>query len=340
MSSIPRVTVFIPVHNRQHYITTAVDSILAQTFEDFELLVVDDGSTDATLEMLSRYRDPRLRVECNPRNLGLPGTRNRGLELARGEYIALLDSDDKAWPTRLARQVAVLDRHPELVQIGSACDFMDANGQRINRVRRRPLDADDVDASLLFYCALTNRTIMGRTAILREYGYSDDFPSCEDYELHLRLARTYRMANLADVLVCGREHSGRFTRQNYDLGHDRKREISRRALLEIGITPGEEDLDRHYALSRPRRLGASLNQDYLDWTEQWLIRLAAANRRTRRYAPEALTRAMTGLWIDMCLHARRRLGMAAYLRLLRSPLARGVPGTLWHSLRKPRPVST
>lgn len=339
MSPTPRVTVFIPVHNRQHYIATAVDSILAQTFEDFELLVVDDGSTDATLEVLSRYRDPRLRVERNPHNLGLPATRNRGLELARGEYIALLDSDDKAWPTRLARQVETLDRHPELVQIGSACDFMDANGQRIKRVRRRPLSADEVDASLLFYCALTNRTIMGRTAILQAYRYSEDFPSCEDYELHQRLARTYRMANLADVLVCGREHSGRFTRQNYGLGHDRKREISRRALLELGITPSEEDLDRHYALARPQRLGAALDWDYLDWAEQWLARIDAANRRTRRYVPEALVRVMTEHWIDLCRRARRQLGLGAYLRLLRSPLARRIPEAILHSLRKPRPES-
>jgi len=263
--STPRVTVFIPVHNRQRYIITAVDSILAQTFEDFELLIIDDGSTDATLEVLSRYQDPRLRVECNPRNLGIPATRNRGLELARGEYIALLDSDDIAWPNRLTRQVEALDRHPELAQIGSACDFMDAEGQRINRVRHQPLDADEVAASLAFYCALTNRTIMARTSILREHGYSEDFPRCQDYELHQRLSRTQRMANLSEILVCGREHDGRITKQTGSaLGHDRKRAISRQALLEIGITPGKEDLDRHYALARPKKLGAALNDAYLD----------------------------------------------------------------------------
>ncbi|ACO80563.1 Glycosyl transferase, family 2 protein [Azotobacter vinelandii CA] len=340
MSRTPRVTVFIPVHNRQRYIATAVDSILAQTFGDFELLVVDDGSTDATLEVLSHYRDPRLRVECNPRNLGLPGTRNRGLELARGEYIALLDSDDKAWPERLTRQVEVLDRHPELVQIGSACDFMDAEGRRLDRVRRRPLAPDEVDASLAFYCALTNRTIMGRTAILREYRYSEDFPSCEDYELHQRLARTWRMANLPDVLVCGREHPGRFTRNNRALGVDRKREICRRALLELGIEPSEADLDRHYALSRPQELGAELDRDYLDWTEQWLARLDVANRRTQRYVPEALLRVMTERWVQLCLQARRQLGPGAYLRLLRSPLARRLPATFLRFLRTPRPLAT
>ncbi|MCD1610556.1 MULTISPECIES: glycosyltransferase family 2 protein [Pseudomonadaceae] len=340
MATTPRVTVFIPVHNRQHYITTAVDSILAQTFEDFELLIVDDGSTDATLDVLARYQDPRLRVESNPRNLGIPATRNRGLELARGEYIALLDSDDISWPNRLARQVETLDRHSDLAQIGSACDFMDAEGQRINRVRRQPLAADDVAASLAFYCALTNRTIMARTAILRDYRYREDFPRCQDYELHQRLSRTQRMANLADVLVCGREHGGRFTKQTDALGRERKREICRRALIEIGITPGEEDLDRHYALARPKKLGAALNKDYLAWAEQWLARLDTANRRSQRHVPEALSRVMTERWVELCWHARRQLGTGAYLHLMRSPLARRVPAALWRRLRTPRPAAS
>lgn len=337
MPETPRVTVFIPVYNRQHYITTAVDSILAQTFEDFELLIVDDGSTDATLEVLASYQDPRLRIECNPRNLGIPATRNRGLELARGEYIALLDSDDISWPNRLARQVATLDRHPELVQVGSACNFMDADGQRIDRVRRQPVRADEVGASLAFFCALTNRTIMARTAILREHGYSEDFPRCQDYELHHRLSRTHRMANLSEVLVCGREHSGRFTKNTNSLGRDRKREICRRALLEIGVVPGEADLDRHYALARPKTLGVELDADYLEWAEQWLIKLDTSNRRSRRYLPEALRWVMIELWIELCWHARRQLGAGAFLRLMRSPLVRHVPGTLLRRLQTPVP---
>lgn len=333
MPETPRVTVFIPVHNRQHYITNAIDSILKQTFRDFEVLVIDDGSTDATLDVLARYDDPRLRVESNPRNLGIPATRNRGLELARGEYIALLDSDDVSRPNRLARQVETLDRHPELVQIGSACDFMDADGRPINRVRRQPLRADDVAASLAFFCALTNRTIMARTAILREHRYREDFPRCQDYELHQRLSRTYCMANLDEVLVCGREHAGRFTKQTDALGHDRKRKVLRRALLEIGVTPSETDLDRHYALARPNKLGDTLDMEYLEWAEQWLAQLGTANRRSRRYSPEALTRVMTERWVALCWHARRRLGSRAYLRLARSPLARHVPTALLQRLR-------
>ncbi len=339
MASTPRVTVFIPVYNRKHYITTAVESILAQTYTDFELLVLDDGSTDGTLDALANCHDPRLRLERNPRNLGLPSTRNRGLELAQGEYIALLDSDDKAWPQRLARQVAVLDQRPDLVQIGAACDFMDAEGRLRSRVRRRPLDADEVAASLLFYCAMTNRTLMGRTAILRQYGYSTDFPSSEDYELHLRLSRRYRMANLPDVLSCGREHDGRFTQQNHTLGYTCKREIARRALQDIGINAAEDDLDRHYALSRPRELGEHFDRTYLDWAEHWLAQLQQANQQTQRYEAKAFHRVVADQWLALCLQARKPLGNTAYRYLLHSPLVHGIPDALWRAWHKPKPCS-
>lgn len=324
----PKVTVFIPVHNREHYIGPAVDSVLAQTFGDFEILVVDDGSTDGTLARLAEYRDPRLRVECNPCNMGIPTTRNRGLELARGEYIALLDSDDLCYPDRLARQVSFLDRHPDIVQVGSACNFMDDSGRPLKRIRRQPLAPDDVAASLLFYCSLTNRTIMGRTAILKEYGYSPDFPRCQDYDLHQRLSRKHRMANLGDILVCGREHEGRFTRNTDDLGRDRKQAICRRGIEELGVEVSEEDLARHYALTRVKKLGAQFDNAYLDWAEQWLLRLNAANRQVGRFAPDAFARASGICWLDLCRQARKHKGLHAYRRALYSPLTRRLLGSI------------
>ena len=187
MPATPKVTVFIPVHNREDYICVAVNSILAQTFEDFELVVVDDGSSDRTVEVLQRYSDRRLRVARNPENLGIPATRNHGLELARGDYIALLDSDDHAYPRRLERQVKYLDANPDIAQVGSWCSFMDSEGNMLDKVRRQPLKPDDIHAHLLFHCPVINRTVMARTAALRGLGYDTDFPRCQDYDMHCRL---------------------------------------------------------------------------------------------------------------------------------------------------------
>lgn len=324
MSRPPRVTVFIPVHNREDYICTAVNSVLAQTFTDFELLVVDDGSTDATRDRLLRYGDPRLRVEFSHANLGIPAARNRGLALARGSYIALLDSDDYAYPQRLARQVDWLDRHPDIVQVGSWCGFMDAGGTPLRKVRRQPLRDVDVHAHMLFHCPVVNRTVMARTAVLRDYGYREAFPRCQDYDLHQRLVRRHRLANMGEILVCGREHEGRFTGRTEELGRDRKIALFREMLTLLEVDCGDEDLVRHYHLTRPNPPGPA--DEYVCWAEQWLHQLKRANDARSCFPRDAFHRALAGVWCLVCWHARRGLGSRRAMKLVASPLIRGLPG--------------
>lgn len=327
MPAKPKVTVFIPVHNREDYICVAVNSILAQTFEDFELVVVDDGSTDRTVEVLESYSDPRLRVARNPRNLGIPATRNHGLELARGEYIALLDSDDHAYPERLAHQVRFLDANPEITQAGSWCSFMDSDGNMLDKVRRQPLKSDDIHAHLLFHCPVINRTVMARTETLRSIGYDTEFPRCQDYDMHSRLVIAgHSLANLPSILVCGREHPGRFTGQTSELGRNRKIAVYRRMLARVEIDANEEELGRHHALTRPADRPVGVDE-YLEWAEAWLWRIKQANRTRPIYPEPSLSRALGAIWTLNCWHARRKLGRRKMLaRLGSSPLARGIPG--------------
>ena len=327
MPATPKVTVFIPVHNREDYICVAVNSILAQTFEDFELVVVDDGSSDRTVEVLKRYSDRRLRVARNLENLGIPATRNHGLELARGDYIALLDSDDHAYPRRLERQVKYLDANPDIAQVGSWCSFMDSEGNMLDKVRRQPLKPDDIHAHLLFHCPVINRTVMARTAALRGLGYDTDFPRCQDYDMHCRLVTSgHQLANLPEILVCGREHPGRFTGQTSDLGRDRKMAVYRRMLHRIDLEASEDELRRHHALARPVERPLEV-EEYLEWAEAWLWRIKQANRVRPVYPEPSLSRALGAIWALNCWHARRTLGRRKVLaRLGSSPLARGIPG--------------
>ena len=326
MPSKPKVTVFIPVHNRADYVCVAVNSILAQSLRDFELLIVDDGSTDDTVEVLQRYQDPRIRIERNETNLGIPATRNRGLEHARGEYIALLDSDDHAYPNRLKKQVDFLDANRTITQVGSWCSFMDEHGAMLDKVRRQPLHSDDIHAHMPFHCPLVNRTIMARTEILRQYGYDTDFPRCQDYDLHSRMVDEHAMVNLSEILVCGREHPGRFTGQTGDLGKNRKMAIYRTQLNRMQIDATEQDLERHHALTRrsARREDA---RDYLEWAEAWLWRLKQANLKHSSIPKPAFQRVLGALWALNCWQARKELGKRKMLsRLIGSPLARGIPG--------------
>jgi glycosyltransferase involved in cell wall biosynthesis len=329
-SDPPKVTVFIPVYNREQYIGAAINSILAQTFTNYELLLIDDGSTDRSVELMRSYTDPRVRVVCNESNLGIPRTRNKGLQLARGEYIALLDSDDFAYPERLQKQVAFLDSHPGYAEVGSWSRAMDEQGRPLQKIKRQPVWPEEVQAQLLFRCCLSNRSIMARTAILQEYGYRNDYPRCQDYELHVRLTQRYKLGNLPQVLVLGRVHPEQITRQTTGLGDAKKREIVSVQLTELGVAFTHTDLDPHLTLSRMRKLRFTPNREYLQWAEAWLLKLQEANRQTRRYCERAFTRAVSEKWFIACLRASTGIGWIAWQRFWQSPLSKGS----WSSLKQ------
>src|SRR5690606_18428197 len=224
-----------------------------------------------------------------------------------------------------------LDAHPDHVQVGSWGSFMDGEGHLRRRVRRQPLAAEEVDAELLFRCCLSNRSIMARTAVLREFRYREAFPRCQDYDMHVRLAERHRMANLREILVCGRQHEGRYTGLTPDLGRERKMAINRTQLEALGLRPTQADLENHHALSRG---GPSASDGrYLDWAEAWLLGLLEANGRARRYHAGALRRAAVRRWIGACRRARGELGARAMTRMLRSPLLRmAAPYASWQAL--------
>jgi glycosyltransferase involved in cell wall biosynthesis len=128
----PKVTVLIAVYNGERFLREALDSVLAQTFTDFELLVVNDGSTDETVTILESYSDQRIRVITNRRNIRVVGSLRRGLNYARGEYIARIDAEDIALPERLEKQVRYLDFHPEVGMVSSRCLAIDEDGRPVS----------------------------------------------------------------------------------------------------------------------------------------------------------------------------------------------------------------
>lgn len=319
----PRVSVFIPAYNRETLIGDAVGSVLAQSFGDFELIVVDDGSTDRTCEIVSAFGDPRVRLVSNGANLGIPASRNRGLELARGAYLAILDSDDRMLPDRLRRQVAFLDAHPDVALTGSWGRFIDDTGRPTGRKRIQPVAPAHVDATLLFRCCISNRSVMGRTAVMRAYGYDPDFVRCQDYDLFVRMSDRHRLANLPEILVEARQHSGQITRATADIGDRLKQRIAARQLDQLGVSYTEADLAAHVGLSRTRKSGRVPDRDLLDWAEPWLSGLVAANRRTRRYDEAALADATAEVWLKLCAGAVAGGHRSGVGRFFRSSLRHG-----------------
>jgi len=191
------------VYNAATWVHDAVESVLTQTVPDLELIVIDDGSTDATPATLAGVRDPRLRVERRP-HAGLTRSLNVGLALCRAPLIARLDADDLALPEKLARQRAFLDAHPDVGLLGTGAREFDAAGRAIRDVRPPASDAAIrrvlIRRNPFIHCSVVVR----RTVLDRVGGYDEALCVAQDYDLWLRIGRVTRLANLPEPLVVRR----------------------------------------------------------------------------------------------------------------------------------------
>ncbi len=210
-SARPFVSVLMPVCNGEPYVSEAIDSILAQTYDEFELLVLDDGSTDRSPEILRSYevRDRRVRV-ITRENRGIVPSLNEMIALSGGEYIARMDADDISHPTRFEKQVAYLAAHPECVAVGTNAMLIDPEGWPIAEYVTN-FTHEKIDAAHLLGRggSICHPSVMMRKSVLeRVGGYNEEFPHAQDLDLFLRLAEVGRLANLTEVLLDYRRHFG------------------------------------------------------------------------------------------------------------------------------------
>jgi glycosyltransferase involved in cell wall biosynthesis len=205
------VTVIIPTYNRKDYLQEAIDSVLAQTYAGYEVIVIDDGSTDGTRDALSdRYGD-RIRYVWQ-QNRGESAARNRAIRMAQGEYIALLDSDDLWFPEKLARQVPILDRRSEVNLVFSQALYIDREGRHIAAMQGQVISDEDLTPEAL--CLRNSMASAASTALVRRRalelvdGYDERIRYGEDFDLFLRLRLHGPFAYLSEPLGCRRLHSG------------------------------------------------------------------------------------------------------------------------------------
>lgn len=205
---MPRISVVMPVYNGQRYVKKAIGSILSQTFQDFEFIIVDDGSTDKTPEILkaAAILDSRIRVVTRE-NRGISPSLNEGLALARGDLIARMDADDISLPNRFALQVAYLDAHPDCGLVGGQIIFTDPHDRPLIKMRH-PLDhAEVLDTMMKGTESLSHPTVMFRRKIAQAIGgYSLRFEHAEDIDFFLRMGEQAKVANLPDLVLRYRQH--------------------------------------------------------------------------------------------------------------------------------------
>ena len=204
----PTVSVLMTVFNGEAFLRQAIDSVLAQTYDDWELIVVDDASVDSTPEILMTYRDPRVRVLRQERNCKQAVCSNLAISVAKGRYMARLDADDICLPTRLEEQVRYMDAHPETHLVATAAYFIDDRGVRVGLCPALR-GTCDLKISMALYNPIIHSSVMFRADTARELnGYSEDerHRLSEDYELWPRIARCGKITTLSEPLVEYRFH--------------------------------------------------------------------------------------------------------------------------------------
>ncbi|CAN5805585.1 hypothetical protein BH24BAC1_BH24BAC1_09320 [soil metagenome] len=194
---MPPISIVMPVYNAEKFLSAAIDSMLGQTFTDFEFLIIDDGSTDKGVAIIQTYADPRIRFYQNERNLGISQTLNKGIELAQSDLIARMDADDVSYPDRLQKQYDYLTLHPDCALVSSLVRLVSEDGQVI---REDEFESKYFYYNLTFICWIYHPTVMYRRQAVREVG-SYAVPYAEDFELFWQLSRRFKIYNLPEVLL-------------------------------------------------------------------------------------------------------------------------------------------
>jgi glycosyltransferase involved in cell wall biosynthesis len=199
----PKITVLMPVYNCELYIKEAVDSILNQTFDDFEFLIIDDASTDKTISIIKTYTDTRIKLIEKPANTGYTNSLNYGLTIARGEYIARMDGDDVSLPERFEKQVAFLDANQDVVLCGTNFKIIGTE-----KVINLPKENDDIKLALLNGNCIAHPSVMMRNHTLQQFAilYDSNSEPAEDYDLWVRLLKAGKLFNLQEELINYRVH--------------------------------------------------------------------------------------------------------------------------------------
>lgn len=312
------VTVLLPVFNGEEYLRETMHSILKQTYLNFEFLIIDDGSTDNSPEIINSFQDSRIRLLKNPTRLKLSGALNRGIEEARGKYIARMDADDIAFPNRLAAQVEFLDSHPEIGMCGTAIEIF---GKEPERIDIYPKATEDIRSYGLFDCPFCHPSVMFRKELFNKFNlrYNGEYYPTEDYELWSRVIELFPTANLGQVLLRYRIHDKSMTGADWDEMDKKATDVIRPLLTEFHMEFTEEQLQLHRNIGRGRSCKLK-NLQELHQAELWLAKLLKCNGTKELYNQESLAQVVSLVWFRLCVNSSS-LGTRVLTRYLGSGLA-------------------
>lgn len=286
----PQLSVVLPCYNAAAFLQEAIDSVLKQTFADFELIIIDDGSTDDSAKIISKQNDPRLRILRNEKNQGLIRALNAGMAAAKGKYIARMDADDVSRPERFEKQVSFLEKNPSVGVCGTWMHMI----HNKTVYKHRYLASDTIKSALVFNNPIVHPSVMMRKAVFENtaHVYSTDYPHGEDYALWISLLDKTNFAVLDEPLIEYRAHAGQVSRKFNSIQRDSVKKAQKIIFDHLGIKANEEEKEIHFSLFLE---DYKKTKTYYAAVEKWLLKLVAANERVKFFDNTAF-RNICGEW--------------------------------------------
>jgi len=292
----PLISVVMPVYNGEKYLNEAIDSILNQTFTDFEFIIINDGSTDQTEEIILSYDDSRICYVKNEKNLQIVKTLNKGISLANGKYIARMDADDISMPERFERQVEFMENHSD---IGVCGTWMQTIGD-LNGVWKMPVTHEDIIVKMLFHSCLMHPTVFIRMQVLslNNMLYDEAFSGTEDYDLWLRLSQVTKFSNIPKILLSYRINNMSDQRSAYKKKQrDQANKLRERYLKDNGIICNETELTLHNDLATSRY---NATEGFALDSKQWLLNITFILGKENKLIEKACKKHLTEKLYQVC----------------------------------------
>ncbi len=313
---MPKISVVMAVRNGMPFLSETVQSILDQSFRDFEFIVIDDASSDGSSKVLHEIKDDRVQMITNKKQLGLSRSLNKGLAAAKGKYIARMDHDDISLPGRLAAQSDYLESNPRIDVVGTWARTL---GLHREQTWNYPTTDEEIRAEMLFSSVLVHSSVLLRRSTFAKYKlrYDPEVTRAQDYELWTRGAKHLRFANLGKVLLRYRIHPQQVGRNHGNQQQAVAAKIRARQLRALGWRPSQSQLNLHNLISQwsfPASRAGLLE------VESWLLAIRFANEQTRGYDPKGLDAVLERRWWAAC-RAAINLGKPAWALYKGSNLA-------------------
>ncbi len=297
----PLITVLMPVYNAEKHIEETIKSILNQTYKEFELLLIDDGCTDNTIKIIKKNRDERIKIIKNEKNIGLTKSLNKGIRLAKGKYIARMDSDDIMFKNRLKKQIEVLEKEKEIALVGSRAIFFYDDLKFIKKKSKKFKSQSEIRTELLFSNPIIHPSVMIRKSVLLKNNifYDEALTNSQDHGLWVDLLLDNSFFILNETLINYRITATGVTAITKDKKKEPKKIIYSKLFKKLNISFTDEELGIHYEIDRMYGLK---NYKYsLKEKEKWLSKLLISLKKLNLIEPKIFKPIFAKKYLEVCL---------------------------------------